>query len=145
MSALASECSAAPALHHWSPRTLTLTLLQLLPYGSSGGIVALHGVAFTIWGLTIRRACLLRPCLLVRWCNLHTRGPATCLLPAGSLATLPAPSLPTVSAISTRLSNPAHWPCSWAGSACTSPIFAEVVPSQLRSLVYSFDRAFEVS
>lgn len=34
---------------------------------------------------------------------------------------------------------------SWAGSACTSPIFAEVVPSQLRSLVYSFDRAFEAS
>lgn len=34
-------------------------------------------------------------------------------------------------------------PCSWAGSACTSPVFAEVVPSQLRSLVYSFDRAFE--
>ncbi|KAL4423578.1 hypothetical protein ABPG77_004618 [Micractinium sp. CCAP 211/92] len=32
---------------------------------------------------------------------------------------------------------------SWAGSACTSPVFAEVVPSQLRSLVYSFDRAFE--
>ena len=36
-------------------------------------------------------------------------------------------------------------PRSWAGSACTSPIFAEVVPSQLRSLVYSFDRAFEAS
>ena len=38
---------------------------------------------------------------------------------------------------------PARAPCSWAGAACTSPIFAEVVPSQLRSLVYSFDRAFE--
>ncbi|PSC76554.1 MFS general substrate transporter [Micractinium conductrix] len=32
---------------------------------------------------------------------------------------------------------------SWAGSACNSPIFAEIVPSQLRSIVYSFDRAFE--
>ncbi|KAL4859340.1 Zinc finger CCCH domain-containing protein 12 [Chlorella vulgaris] len=32
---------------------------------------------------------------------------------------------------------------SWAGSACTSPVLAEVVASQLRSVVYSFDRAFE--
>ncbi|EFN59499.1 hypothetical protein CHLNCDRAFT_138130 [Chlorella variabilis] len=64
---------------------LSIAVFKLLPMGSSGGIVALYGVAFTIWGLMI----------------------------------------------------------SWAGAACTSPIFAEVVPSQLRSLVYSFDRAFE--
>lgn len=32
---------------------------------------------------------------------------------------------------------------SWAGSACTSPIFSEVVPSQQRTIVFSFDRAFE--
>jgi MFS family permease len=32
---------------------------------------------------------------------------------------------------------------SWAAPACTSPIFADVVPSQQRSLVFSFDRAFE--
>ncbi|PRW58308.1 MFS general substrate transporter [Chlorella sorokiniana] len=64
---------------------LSVAMFKLLPYGSSGAIVAIYGVAFTIWGLAI----------------------------------------------------------SWAGSACTSPIFAEVVPSQLRSLVYSFDRAFE--
>lgn len=30
--------------------------LQALPLGSSGAIVAIYGVAFTIWGLTIRRA-----------------------------------------------------------------------------------------
>ncbi|KAL4431153.1 hypothetical protein ABPG75_006409 [Micractinium tetrahymenae] len=64
---------------------LSVAMFKALPYGSSGGIVALYGVCFTFWGLII----------------------------------------------------------SWAGSACTSPIFAEVVPSQLRSLVYSFDRAFE--
>ncbi|KAL6780780.1 hypothetical protein ACKKBF_B11780 [Auxenochlorella protothecoides x Auxenochlorella symbiontica] len=32
---------------------------------------------------------------------------------------------------------------SWVAPACNSPIFAEVVPSQLRAIVYSFDRAFE--
>jgi len=32
---------------------------------------------------------------------------------------------------------------SWAASACTSPLFSEIVPSQLTSIVFSFDRAFE--
>ncbi|KAK2075861.1 hypothetical protein QBZ16_001602 [Prototheca wickerhamii] len=32
---------------------------------------------------------------------------------------------------------------SWVAPACNSPIFAEVVPPQLRAIVYSFDRAFE--
>jgi hypothetical protein len=32
---------------------------------------------------------------------------------------------------------------SWAGSACNSPMLAEIVPSQQHSIVYSFDRAFE--
>ena len=32
---------------------------------------------------------------------------------------------------------------SWAGSACTSPMFAEIVPSQQRPMIYSFDRALE--
>lgn len=30
---------------------------------------------------------------------------------------------------------------SWAAPACNNPIFAEVVPSHLRTLVYSFDRS----
>lgn len=29
---------------------------------------------------------------------------------------------------------------SWAAPACNNPIFAEVVPAHLRTLVYSFDR-----
>lgn len=32
---------------------------------------------------------------------------------------------------------------SWSAPACTNPVFAEVVPSQMRSIVYSFDRSFE--
>jgi hypothetical protein len=32
---------------------------------------------------------------------------------------------------------------SWAGPACTSPVFAEIVPSQLRAVTYSFDRVLE--
>jgi hypothetical protein len=32
---------------------------------------------------------------------------------------------------------------SWAGPACTQPVFGEIVPAQARSIVYSFDRAFE--
>eukprot|EP00898_Chlorokybus_atmophyticus_P001787 jgi/Chlat1/2609/Chrsp178S02460 len=31
----------------------------------------------------------------------------------------------------------------WAGTACNAPLFAEVVPAQLRSTVYGFDRALE--
>ena len=33
--------------------------------------------------------------------------------------------------------------CTWCGSGCNSPIFAEVVPVDLRSTVYAFDRSFE--
>jgi MFS family permease len=33
--------------------------------------------------------------------------------------------------------------CTWCGSGCNSPIFAEVVPVELRSTVYAFDRSFE--
>ena len=29
---------------------------------------------------------------------------------------------------------------SWAAPACNNPIFAEIVPAHLRTLVYSFDR-----
>ncbi|GMH33151.1 hypothetical protein BSKO_00985 [Bryopsis sp. KO-2023] len=32
---------------------------------------------------------------------------------------------------------------SWAGPSCCRPIFAEVVPANMRSMVYSFDRFFE--
>jgi hypothetical protein len=32
---------------------------------------------------------------------------------------------------------------SWAATACNNPIFAEVVPQELRTLVYAFDRCFE--
>jgi len=32
---------------------------------------------------------------------------------------------------------------SWAGPACNSPIFGDIVPAQQRSIIYSFDRAFE--
>lgn len=32
---------------------------------------------------------------------------------------------------------------SWSAPACTSPVFGEIVPAQQRTLVYSFDRAFE--
>lgn len=32
---------------------------------------------------------------------------------------------------------------SWVAPACNSPMFAEIVPSQLRAIIYSFDRAFE--
>ncbi|GBF89652.1 MFS general substrate transporter [Raphidocelis subcapitata] len=35
--------------------------------------------------------------------------------------------------------------CSWAGSGCNSPIFAEIVPEDMRSLVYAFDRSLETS
>jgi hypothetical protein len=31
----------------------------------------------------------------------------------------------------------------WCGSGCNSPIFAEIVPMDKRSLVYAFDRCFE--
>lgn len=31
----------------------------------------------------------------------------------------------------------------WAATACNNPIFAEIVPPDLRSLVYAFDRSFE--
>jgi hypothetical protein len=30
--------------------------------------------------------------------------------------------------------------CTWAGAGCNSPIFAEIVPDQLRSTIYAFDR-----
>lgn len=32
---------------------------------------------------------------------------------------------------------------SWAATACNNPIFAEIVPAHLRTLVYAFDRCFE--
>ena len=32
----------------------------------------------------------------------------------------------------------------WCGSGCNSPLFAEIVPVQKRSLIYAFDRCFEV-
>ncbi|XP_074275255.1 uncharacterized protein LOC141599210 [Silene latifolia] len=34
---------------------------------------------------------------------------------------------------------------SWCGSGTNSPIFAEVVPERHRTMIYAFDRAFEVS
>lgn len=30
--------------------------------------------------------------------------------------------------------------CTWAGAGCNSPIFAEIVPDDLRSTIYAFDR-----
>lgn len=101
-----------------------LPATQLLPVGSSGGVVALYGVAFTVWGLLIRQAGH-------GWVGGAHRSPATpAVHPALRPAALPA--------------HPSASLCSWAGSACTSPIFAEVVPSQLRSIVYSFDREGEM-
>ncbi|KIZ04451.1 hypothetical protein MNEG_3510 [Monoraphidium neglectum] len=35
--------------------------------------------------------------------------------------------------------------CTWAGAGCNSPIFAEIVPEDMRSLVYAFDRSLESS
>ena len=32
---------------------------------------------------------------------------------------------------------------SWCSAACNSPLFAEVVPAEQRSLIYAFDRCFE--
>ncbi|GIL52823.1 hypothetical protein Vafri_8585, partial [Volvox africanus] len=32
---------------------------------------------------------------------------------------------------------------SWAGPACNNPVFAEIVPPDMRNLVYAFDRSFE--
>lgn len=32
---------------------------------------------------------------------------------------------------------------SWAATACNNPIFAEIVPPHLRTLVYAFDRCLE--
>lgn len=50
-----SALVCTPAMPHNPACTPNpLCPLQLLPYGSSGAIVALYGVAFTIWGLTIR-------------------------------------------------------------------------------------------
>lgn len=34
---------------------------------------------------------------------------------------------------------------SWNGTACNAPMFAEVVPMKHRTMIYAFDRAFEVS
>ncbi|KAL4425866.1 hypothetical protein ABPG75_009882 [Micractinium tetrahymenae] len=34
---------------------------------------------------------------------------------------------------------------SWAGTACNNPIFAEIVPSAHRNLIFAFDRSFEGS
>ncbi|KAJ0526460.1 putative MFS transporter superfamily [Helianthus annuus] len=34
---------------------------------------------------------------------------------------------------------------SWNGTACNAPMFAEVVPTKHRTMIYAFDRAFEVS
>lgn len=35
--------------------------------------------------------------------------------------------------------------CSWAATGCNSPVFAEVVPGKLRSLIYALDRCFEMA
>ncbi len=32
---------------------------------------------------------------------------------------------------------------SWAAPACNNPLFAEIVPPDMRNLVYAFDRSFE--
>lgn len=32
---------------------------------------------------------------------------------------------------------------SWAAPACNNPIFAEIVPSHMRNMIYAFDRSFE--
>ena len=32
---------------------------------------------------------------------------------------------------------------SWAAPACNNPIFAEIVPPDLRNMIYAFDRSFE--
>ncbi|PNH07170.1 hypothetical protein TSOC_006380, partial [Tetrabaena socialis] len=32
---------------------------------------------------------------------------------------------------------------SWAAPACNNPVFAEVVPADMRNLIYAFDRSFE--
>ncbi len=32
---------------------------------------------------------------------------------------------------------------SWAAPACNNPVFAEIVPPDMRNLVYAFDRSFE--
>ena len=34
---------------------------------------------------------------------------------------------------------------SWAAPACNNPIFAEIVPPHLRSMIYAFDRSFETA
>lgn len=34
---------------------------------------------------------------------------------------------------------------SWAAPACNNPIFAEIVPEHLRSMIYAFDRSFETA
>ena len=34
---------------------------------------------------------------------------------------------------------------SWAAPACNNPIFAEIVPPEQRTLVYAFDRSFEMA
>ena len=34
---------------------------------------------------------------------------------------------------------------SWAAPACNNPIFAEIVPSHMRNLIYAFDRSFEMA
>ena len=31
----------------------------------------------------------------------------------------------------------------WAAPGCNNPVFAEIVPSQMRNLIYAFDRCFE--
>lgn len=32
---------------------------------------------------------------------------------------------------------------SWAAPACNNPVFAEIVPADMRNIVYAFDRSFE--
>lgn len=34
---------------------------------------------------------------------------------------------------------------SWAAPACNNPIFAEIVPPHLRTMIYAFDRSFETA
>ena len=34
--------------------------------------------------------------------------------------------------------------CTWTAAGCNNPLFADIVPSRLRSLIYALDRCFEM-
>jgi hypothetical protein len=34
---------------------------------------------------------------------------------------------------------------SWAAPACNNPLFAQIVPSHLRTMIFAFDRSFETA